>query len=120
MPKGTSISIYARFSVNFCVYGFQRSVDTMSLGRVKECKSVNATGIPNAIRSKADANPADRDLSDFISGSRGMIINRSVTVVQETDYEVLTRWFDDTSAATCAARRYIDCDVNPTSVPCAF
>ena len=53
----------------------------MSLGRVKECKSVNATGIPNAIRSKADANPADRDLSDFISGSRGMIINRSVTVV---------------------------------------
>ena len=25
--------------------------------RVKECKSVNATGIPNKILSKADANP---------------------------------------------------------------
>ena len=25
--------------------------------RVKECKSVNATGIPNGILSKADANP---------------------------------------------------------------
>ena len=49
-----------------------------------------------------------------------MIINRSVTVIYETDYEVFTRWFDDTSAATCAGRRYIDCDVNPTSLPCAF
>ena len=25
--------------------------------RVKECKSVNATGLPNGIRSKADTNP---------------------------------------------------------------
>ena len=28
-----------------------------SSDRVKECKSVNATEIPNGIRSKADANP---------------------------------------------------------------
>ena len=36
--------------------------------RVKECKSVNATGIPNGILSKADANPRLTEI-DCISGS---------------------------------------------------
>ena len=31
-------------------------------------------------------------------------------------YEMIRRYF----GSPCAGRRYIDCDVNPTSLPCAF